>query len=413
MEKKELDVLFKEFGSKIATDVEAQCKEIDTAWTEGRDEVAAELEKSFNEKYSKVDGLLETMQKQIDRQDNDIKNGLSPNDKIVKSFSEVVNENLKSDKYKEFSKAKKGEFVFNYKASDMTRGSFISGEIPIADQEPGVIGKTPFRQTFMQNIVPVGFTSNYSIAWIDRSAENNDAAVRAEGGAYAQSDVTYTRRTLAMKSLATYYKVSDEMMDDIDFLASEIRSEGVGQMERLLDSQLLTGSGSGNNLTGIQANATAFSAPTGTALQYDDANNYDAIRVAALQASTANYIPDTVILHPTDWELTLATKDSDGSYVIAPGLISAGNVFTYQGLRVVANTGQTQGTIDVFDSTKAKIFIRQNIVVKLWEQNEDDAINGYKTITFVARGNQRISAEHYGAFINGTLSAIKLAINKV
>jgi len=148
MEKKELDVLFKEFGSKIATDVEAQCKEIDTAWTEGRDEVAAELEKSFNEKYSKVDGLLETMQKQIDRQDNDIKNGLSPNDKIVKSFSEVVNENLKSDKYKEFSKAKKGEFVFNYKASDMTRGSFISGEIPIADQEPGVIGKTPFRQTF-------------------------------------------------------------------------------------------------------------------------------------------------------------------------------------------------------------------------------------------------------------------------
>ena len=395
MNEKELKKLQEELGSELAIEVTSKLDEFQNTVT-SKEEFAdfkSELEKEFGAKSE----IMAAMQSQLDQIATDLKNSVDNADEKC-GIDAIV------EKLPEY-KGKNGSFevkAFNTKTvGDMTRSGNLTGEIPLAQQEPG-ISKTPDTPTFMQDIIQTAFTTSDSIAWIERTAREGGSGNTSEAAVYTQMDTDYRRYTVDLVKITSYAKISDEMIDDVDFLRSEISSEIFGLIDRRFDTDLYSGSGSAPVMKGLTGYDSAYSKPTG--LNTTDANTSDAIMAAALQVTNANYIPNIVLMNPTDFAVMRMQKDANGNYVIPP--FQSTNGLTVGGLRVVTNTNVTQGSITVGDFTKAKVYMKNGITVKVWDQNDTDPIYGNKTITGVLRGVLRVSGQDAGAFVTGTIATI-------
>ena len=69
----------------------------------------------------------------------------------------------------------------------------------------------------------------------------------------------------------------------------------------------------GNNLNGINTQATAFVAPITIA----GATNIDTLRLALLQSELALFPSTGIVLHPSNWAAIELTKETTGAYIFA------------------------------------------------------------------------------------------------
>jgi len=397
MEEKDFKKLSDELGKDIALKVTAQLDEIKNEVV-SKDDLATAV-KDLEKVYGKDSEVMKTLQEQLDKIATDVKKGAAINE-TRKNNQQLTKDVLTSDKFKEWNKKKTGApFTFELKTvGDMTESGNLTGEIPLAQQEPGV-SKTPDRPVFMQSIIPVGTTTSNSIAWIERTAREGTVAAVAEGGVYQQLDMDYRRYETPVEKTAAYIKVSEEMWDDVDFIRSEINSELFNQIDRSLDNDLLKGSGVSPILGGLDEYVTAYSLPSG--FSTTDPITPDAIRACKLQVTNANYIPNICVMNPTDYENMMSEKDNEGRFQQIQG-----GALSISGLRIVTNTNVTQDYIYVGDFNKAKIYTKGGIVINIYDQNENDAIYGYRTITGVVRAAFRVSGQDTTAFVKGQLSVI-------
>ena len=77
------------------------------------------------------------------------------------------------------------------------------------------------------------------------------------------------------------------------------------------------------------------------------------------------------------------------------------------------NNGISAGTYLVGDFTKAKFWTRKGMELKIWEQNEDDAINQLKTVTLYMRGTLVVKDADKLAFVTDTFADSITEITKV
>jgi hypothetical protein len=156
--------------------------------------------------------------------------------------------------------------------------------------------------------------------------------------------------------------------------------------------------------------ATAFSAPTGTGNAVDNANTFDALRAALLQVELAYFQPNYIIMHPTDVALCDMIKvgASANEYINAP----FGTQFSFRsfyGVPIVANAGMTRGDILVGDFTKSNLGIREDVNISIG-YDSDDFTKNLITILAEMRAVHYIKTNHTGAFVKGTISTIKTAL---
>ena len=74
-----------------------------------------------------------------------------------------------------------------------------------------------------------------------------------------------------------FIKVSDEMVDDISFMASEINNELMRELLKDVENQVYQGNGVAPNMNGIRTVATAFAAGS-FAGTVDNANIVDVLK---------------------------------------------------------------------------------------------------------------------------------------
>ena len=146
-------------------------------------------------------------------------------------------------------------------------------------------------------------------------------------------------------------KISDEMLEDYPRLASVIRTRGIYAKDLAQEDQLLNGTGTGADLTGLlNAGIT-----TGTYAQGADAQaKAEAIYGAAMDIKAATgYDADAVILNPADWEEIRLAKDGNdqyfggGFFAGAYGNGGYGLVPALWGMRVALSSYVTAGTLIV------------------------------------------------------------------
>ena len=292
-------------------------------------------------------------------------------------------------------------------AGTMALSTNVTGQIPQAERETGIT-RIVRRNPFILELVNVGSIMSNVWEWVEQKNADGGAAMTAEGAAKSQADFDLVLASATVKKVTAYIKVTKEMLDDVALMRSEIDQELTELINLKIDEQLLSGAGSGNNLTGIITNATAWAAGD-FALSIPTPTKWDVLRTAINQVRVNLFEPTYIVMHPTDVTSMELSKDSTGQYIMPPFAAVDGSIVS--GIRVVANTGVTIDKFLVGDFNKAGVRFREGLTINVGYEN-DDFTKNLVTILAEARLVQRVKSNHYGAFVYGDFSDAVTALTQ-
>ena len=217
----------------------------------------------------------------------------------------------------------------------------------------------------------------------DAGGEGAPTAVAA-GAAKPQSDRDWVKTVVPITKIAHFYKVPEEYLADIAWMSAEISGVGVEELLALEDSLMLTASASSTQFAGLNQsfNSTAFSAPASLALAVNSANNYDVLVAAWTQLRNLKSNATGVLLHPSDYALMILTKDSQNNYVFGSPNQSIPNLF---GAPIVPHTAVTSDKYFLGDFSKVTVGVRSGLSVRVFDQDQDDAIKNLVTVIIEER----------------------------
>lgn len=163
--------------------------------------------------------------------------------------------------------------------------------------------------------------------------------------------------------VASFFGISEDMMDDLSWVIGEINDAAQYDLKLQEETQLLSGNGSENNLTGL------FNRGIQTMGQ-DALSDADRLSKAALQiTTTTNFQADAYVMNPLDfWKLTIA-KDANGNYLNLTDGAKLWNIPT------VATAAITEGTALVGAFKSAKVLRKGGLVVKMTDSDTDDFLH--------------------------------------
>lgn len=332
----------------------------------------------------------------------------------VKSFKDELGEELEKRK-SELASYRSGErksINLNLKAvGDMGSGNTtISGTTTFAGNSMlGGIGRKPYESVHIRNLVrvqPITTDSAYVIR--DNAGEGGPTAV-AMAGAKPQSDRDYVKLIQPVTKIAHYFKIPEEMLNDISWLQGEISAVGVEDLLAKEDNLLLFQAAGAGLFAGLTTttNSTAFAAPASLALAIDNANNYDALVAAWTQLQTLKASPNYVLCNPADYAKMILTKESStsGNYVFGAPNVAIPNLF---GIPLIPHNEMTSDKFLIGDFSKATIGQREGVSVRFYDQNEDDAI--YNMVTVVIEERLTVVVDRADRLVYGDFSDARAAL---
>lgn len=282
-----------------------------------------------------------------------------------------------------------------------------TGTQALTTLEPGV-SRIARKPILIQAIVNVAATTSKYIKYISQTYKAVAGQV-AEGASKGQTNIQFEEISVEVKKIAALIKVSKEMLEDLAFVQNEINTDLMAAVREQLENQLLTGSGSGTNLTGILTTATSFDAGTfaGTIVA---PNVSDVIRIAVSNVQEANFNPTHVVLRPSDLAKIQLTKTTQGEYTY-PIFVTdpmTGTQAIYN-LVVVVSNFMTEDTLLVADMSKSNLRVRENMNITVG-YNNDDFQKNMVSIICEARAAHYIKANEVGAFVKANISTAITAL---
>lgn len=407
MTEKTADDLAKDLMAEVKTTYTALDKK-----TTDLGEVVDLLRKSVDAKADTTDldnrlkGLIEDVKKLSALTDEVDKKLARPGrgGEAEKSLGQRVAE---SDGFKTFAKNGGGRFSFDTKtvlSADLSVGSqTLTAGVP-RQQAPLVLMQD--RMLTIRDLLPVGSTTSNAIEYPHESVFTNAAAMVAENTVKPMSSFDMTIETAPVRTLAHFFRVSKQIMDDMTMLQSYIDNRLRFGLALVEEAQILNGNNTGQNLHGIIPQAAVFPAsvatsgiPGGVAAQ-----RVDVIRWAKLLVRQALFPATAVVLNPEDWARMEMLKDAQNNYLYSA--FSSGMETRLWGLRVVESDAIAAGTflVGAF-AMGAQIWDREAANVILSTEDADNIQRNMVTI----RGEERLALTVYrpAAFVRGsfTLSA--------
>lgn len=213
--------------------------------------------------------------------------------------------------------------------------------------------------------------------------------------------------TEPVRKIAAVMKESDEMVEDLPWLASAIDNRGIYLVQLAEEDQLLNGSGSGTNLDGILNRDGILTGQTASG----EPNVADAIFRAMTAVSTSSpFQPDGIIINPTDYQTLRLAKDSNNQYYgggFFSGQYGNGGVMEQPplwGLRTVVTPAIAAGTVLVGAFQQgASVIRRKGLTVEVANQNEDDFV--YNRIAIRIEERLALAVRYPKAFCKVTVAA--------
>lgn len=255
----------------------------------------------------------------------------------------------------------------------------------------------------IRDLLSQGQTTLNSVPYIREVSYNNAATTVAEEGVKPEASFELEDVFAPVKKIAVTAKVSDEMWADFPSLRSYIDNRLRFMVAEREEAQLLSGNGSGSNLTGI-LNTSGIQTQ---ALGAD--TRPDALHKAITKIrSIGFYEPDGIVMHPNDWEAFRLAKDGANQYYAGgpfSGTYGQGGIATDRiwNLPVVVTTAISENTALVGAFRRgAQIFDRTGVSVDMTNTNEDDFVTNRMTI----RVEERLALAVYRPLAFCTLTGI-------
>ena len=237
------------------------------------------------------------------------------------------------------------------------------------------------RRTAIADFFSQATISGNAITYFLQGAYEGVPAATAESAKKPQNSTSFEPKTLALTKIAAYIKETDEILYDEPFLASEVQNSLVYQVGKIEDGTIVSAIG---GTTGIGAETY-----DGTTVTFADGILASILKVK----SDAAYDASVVIVNPADLFTLLTAKDDNkqylggGYFTGAYGNGAYGLPSSIWGVQIVADSNVPQGSALIAAREAVKIWRKSGIEVRLYEQNEDDAI--YNRVTLV--GEERLA----------------------
>ena len=384
-----LDGLFTEKMANVPTkdDVAGLKSELDSL--KGLEEKSQEIEKAI----AKFEGRIEAM---TERAVTPTEKKLSLGDSLMKSYADNI-EAIKS------AVEKGGKLNLDVKTTTITND--YTGTYALTDFDTDVDRVRRKRYGILEN-VNTGATSGKFVTYVQQTA-SSATDWTAEAGAKYQGEPAWSEISEEVKKIASYVKVSKEMLEDLSFIRAEINNDLMEQVRVGIEQALLTGTGANNEIKGLLD--ASMGLPTfgagGFALAVQDANITDLMRVVKAQIEGANFTPTHIVLNPEDIAKLQLTKDSSGQYTYPMFLPtqSGDGEMVLAGMRIISSTYMTADNYLVGDLSKVSVRFRENIAMSVG-LDQDDFTKNMVTILAEARLVQYVKNNDKPAFVFGTIS---------
>lgn len=240
----------------------------------------------------------------------------------------------------------------------------------------------------VENLLGSGSVSGTAITYPVFGALEGATAFVGEGTQKPQMHVADpTWRTDALSEVAGWFKMTDDMAEDLDYVVSEIESTMLYDLAVKTEQALLSGDGTGQNLLGIRNRV-------GVQSHYQDADSAaDAIFKAIAKVQTATgFSADGLVIHPVDYQALRLAKDANEQYFgggYFAGQYGQGGVMENPpiwGLRTIVTTAIPQGEplVGAY-GTAAKAFRKGGVRVESTNSHSDDFTNDRITVRVRAR----------------------------
>lgn len=202
------------------------------------------------------------------------------------------------------------EFAMKAAADNHAVGGWTAGVPFLTDFDRTIVQALRIRLT-VADLLSQGTISGNAISYLVEGAMEGDFTTVAEAGAKPQIHfVNPTQVTDALKKIAGFIKMTDEFLEDADFLVSEINNRLLYRLGYFEEQQLLNGDGTGQNLTGLLNRAGI---QTETAAGPTD--NADALFRALTKIDVnSGLAPDGIVINPTDYQQLRLAKDGNDQY---------------------------------------------------------------------------------------------------
>ncbi len=248
-----------------------------------------------------------------------------------------------------------------------------SGRVVLAD----------YRPKEFASIIPVVMMASGGYAYMKESAITDAVAPVAENTTFAEQDFTLTEQKVTAEKIAGFVAVTDEQLADVESAASYLNMRLPDVMDKTIDTQLMTGSGSSNqwkgffNQTGITDTAktgsvtlldsylNAFGNIGNTAFMQADfaaMNTLECVRLQQVKDSDGRYLFGSPHMQSmmSLWGVPLVISHAIANNKALVGVISQCAMGEMQGVRVMFGYS---GTDFVQGKQTIRIDMRGNLIV--------------------------------------------------
>jgi HK97 family phage major capsid protein len=249
-----------------------------------------------------------------------------------------------------------------------------AGFVPVLTEYDTTIVRGNRPGPVVADLLGSGSISGNAISYFIEGAVEGAFATVAEVGQKPQMHyVDPTAAVDSLKKIAAWWDTSDEMVEDLAFMVSEINNRGLYLLSMFEEAQLINGLGTGSTIrgllqrTGIQTEVQGVGPDTAQ----------DALFRSMTKVQTATgFAADGIIINPVDYQKLRLSKDANGQYFgggFFTGAYGNGGVVSQPpiwGLNTVVTTATAAGTA-VVGAFKAAATVYRKGGVRVESTNSD------------------------------------------
>lgn len=249
-------------------------------------------------------------------------------------------------------------------------------------------------------------TAKEAVSFYVEGAVEGAPAMTAEAGKYSQIHFGEPQKqTNALKKVTAFWKASDELLSDSPRFVSHINGRAPYLMDYTKEEQLISGDGTGNNITGL-LNTNGIGAETYTAIDLsfiDSLLEYN----QQIQEATPNFNADALLVSNADYRALMTLKNSADQYVfggpvnIVYGQNANVSPVVWSGIRIVPTAALTAGTM-VLGAFKRGATVVNHVEGRRFETAYDGEDFTHGLVTFRTSERFTLAVEYPGAFVKLT-----------
>jgi HK97 family phage major capsid protein len=260
----------------------------------------------------------------------------------------------------------------------MTTGNTFTNEVIESDRLPGVFFD-PDRATHVRQFLSQAATTSDNVRYVRETAYTDGTDVQTEGSAKGISDFSLQAYDAPVRTIASYIRVSRQMLDDTAFLTSYINQRLPKKLFVDEDDQILYGDGTGENLEGITEVAQAYADNASMSI----VSRFDALvnAISIARQGNGEYQASAIMLNPEDFYIMLVEKDSENRYYFPDAVRFGGQPPRIAGVPVITNTAVTADDFIVGDfNLGATLALREGVSLQFFEQDQDNVTKNLVTV---------------------------------